>query len=577
MKFDALSLDDRLQQALATAGFVTPTPIQAAALPVALAGRDLVGTAQTGTGKTAAFVLPILQHLIAIPLQARKTRAIILAPTRELVEQILAVIRELGAHTNIRAVAVYGGIPMQQQTRALRSGVEIVVACPGRLLDHIQRRNTDLRQLDYLVLDEADRMLDMGFIPSIQEIIEAVPATRQTMLFSATFPKSLNMFVEQTLRDPVRVAVDTAVPARTVRHTLYQVKHGMKADMLTRLLRQLVPDSDAVLIFTQMRVTANEVVRHLRTAGMDADVLHAEKTQRERQDTLDRFRAGAFPYLVATDIAARGIDVTSISHVINFDLPQKANDYLHRIGRTGRMERTGHAISLMTRGDIRAVCEIERMLGKKIEVARLEESDGQLVSEVISTPHDGMKRPPTAQEAAPATHRPPTHHQAEKTHPRRTPYTAASAEPARPADRPERTRRAAAASLDTDRPQRRRRADAPATQHERPRKQSGSEHATGQSPRSTRPGRPPRERGADLGSKRRTPSADNAVTAPSRQERPHAKRFTGMGAVAEHRRQHTAGKRQPGEVPATPRPQAKAAPLLESTAKPSTRAKRSRE
>lgn len=375
MLFTEFPLHERLQQALTTAQFVTPTPIQAEALPVALAGHDLVGTAQTGTGKTAAFVLPILQQILANPLEVRKTRAIILAPTRELVEQILDVVRTLGCHTNIRAAAVYGGMSMQPQVRALRNGVEIIVACPGRLLDHISRHNTDFRHVDFLVLDEADRMLDMGFMPPILEIINGLPVERQTMLFSATFAKTLNAFVQKTLREPKRVEVDTAVPAQTVQHSLYQLKSSMKYQLLTSLLRKLTPDSDSVLIFTRTRVTANQVAEHLHKEGMQVGVLHSEKTQRARQDTLEHFRSGHFPYLVATDVAARGIDVTCISHVINFDIPACADDYLHRIGRTGRMERTGYAITLVTKSDTRMVREIEHMLKSKIEIVRLEGLD----------------------------------------------------------------------------------------------------------------------------------------------------------------------------------------------------------
>ncbi|MHB9025664.1 MAG: DEAD/DEAH box helicase, partial [Armatimonadota bacterium] len=440
-QFTDYYLDERLQRALAAAGFVTPTPIQAAALPVAMGGRDLVGTAQTGTGKTAAFVIPILQRLIAMPREIRKTRAVILAPTRELVEQILAVVRELAAHTNIRAVAVYGGVAMQPQTRALRGGVEIVVACPGRLLDHIKRRNTDLRELEYLVLDEGDRMLDMGFLPPIQEILGYLPPERQTMLFSATFQKSLNAFVEQTLRDPARVEVDTAVPAQTVRHTLYQVKAAAKPAVLTKLLLHLHPESDSVLIFTRTRVTANLVVDHLRAAGMPADVLHSDKTQRARQDTLDQFRGGMYPYLVATDIAARGIDVTSISHVINYDMPDNAEDYLHRIGRTGRMEREGRAISLVTSANVRAVREIERMLGEKIEVAQLEGYD-ELLRAVIPTARDEKARAGKQHAAAHAPKRPAKPHPPGTAHPRREPSSAAPAEPVQQAERPERARHA---------------------------------------------------------------------------------------------------------------------------------------
>ena len=588
MLFTDFQLDDRLQRALAAAGFVTPTPIQAAALPAAMAGRDLVGTAQTGTGKTAAFLLPILQRIINTPLDMRRTRAVILAPTRELVEQILAMVRELSIHTNVRAVAVYGGVAMQQQTRALRGGVDIVVACPGRLLDHMKRRNPDLRFVDCLVLDEADRMLDMGFLPYIQEIIDALPVKRQTMLFSATFAKSLNALVKQNLRDPARIQVDNAVPAQTVRHSLYQVKHSMKAPMLTALLRQLIPESDAVLIFTQTRAGANQVAEHLYAEGMDVGVLHAEKTQRERQDTLDRFRAGLFPYLVATDIAARGIDVTSISHVINFDLPGKADDYLHRIGRTGRMERAGHAISLMTRGDARSVREIERMLGKRIEVARLESGDDEQLRDTIPAVRDDMARAPKRHAASPGTFRPgKSHHRdVEERQLRASQNNDAS-------ERPRRAPRGAASpesSPRAGRPARPQRADAPWSER-RPRR-AAERDASSAPPRAERPGKhrhestrptrkelrlqkfgppttqPPRPERADRrrvdGEGTRAPEAVNPAT-PGK-ARPTRKPFTGMASVAKHNRKYAAGKRQPGEVPSGPRPYGKSGPAHESAA-----------
>ena len=574
MLFTEFSLDDRLQRALATAEFVTPTPIQAAALPVALTGRDLVGTAQTGTGKTAAFVLPILQRLIATPLDIRKTRAVILAPTRELVEQILAVVRELGVHTNIRAIAVYGGVPMQQQTRALRSGVEIVVACPGRFLDHINRRNTDLRQLDCLVLDEADRMLDMGFLPSIEDIIDALPGRRQTLLFSATFAKALNSFVQHRLSDPMRVVVDNAVPAQTVRHTLYHVKGSMKTQMLTALLRQLIPDSDSVLIFTRTRVTANQVAEDLYAAGMHADVLHAEKTQRERQLTLDRFRSGVLPYLVATDIAARGIDVTSISHVINFDLPEKADDYLHRIGRTGRMERPGHAISLLTRGDGRALRDIERMLGKRIEVAELtgdvdEKAEMRDVIPALRAIRVDTA-PPHHQGAFGMVKHPeqPRHHGQERPQhkPRHAPAAPIASAPY--PERPEHARRIDAppqgetATYREDRPRRSPYAKGSPSRHEHP----------GTSRNEGRSGRPPRQARTDRADRHQRGGEPTAVPAP--QARPSGMHFTGMASVAEHRRKYAAGKRQPGEVAAGPRPAAKRAPDHQFTSPRATRAKR---
>jgi ATP-dependent RNA helicase RhlE len=498
--FTDMALDDRLQRALAAAGFVTPTPIQAAALPVAIEGRDLVGTAQTGTGKTAAFVVPLLQRLLTVPRETRRTRAVILAPTRELVEQILAVVRTLAVHTTLRAVAVYGGVAMHQQTHALRAGVEIVVACPGRLLDHCKRRNADLRELECVVLDEADRMLDMGFLPDIQEILGRMPAARQTMLFSATFANTLNAFVDETLVRPARVEVATAVPAHTVRHTLYQVKAAMKPTALTALLRLLQQESAAVLIFTRTRVTANLVVDHLRESGFPADVLHADKSQAARQETLEQFRTGVFPYLVATEIAARGIDVSSISHVINYDMPDNAESYLHRIGRTGRMERTGRAISLMTRGNVRVVREIETMLGAKIEVGQLEE--------IL----DEQRR--TARAAA-------------------------------------RTSQADAGAL---------------SRKERRLKQFGP--STGRPASPERKERRHRDGDTASPSKARGRAADGG----SRPEGPGGKPFAGKAFV--HRKK-ASGKRQPGEVPSTPRPQGRAEHARRTGVSPGSSAKRS--
>ncbi|HEY3378174.1 MAG TPA: DEAD/DEAH box helicase [Armatimonadota bacterium] len=618
MLYTEFPLDERLQRALATAGFVSPTPIQAAAMPVALEGKDLVGTAQTGTGKTAAFVLPILQQLISIPLETRRTRAVILAPTRELVEQILAVVRELGVHTNIRAIAVYGGVAMQPQTRALRAGVELVVACPGRLLDHIKRRNAELRELDTLVLDEADRMLDMGFLPSIQEIIDALPAKRQTVLYSATFPRTLNAFVKKTLNDPVRVEVDTAVPAQTVRHTQYQVKGSMKTAQLTTLLRQLAPESDSVLIFTRTRVTANQLSDHLYAEGMRADVLHAEKTQRARQDTLDHFRAGRFTYLVATDIAARGIDVASISHVINYDLPARPDDYLHRIGRTGRMERTGHAISLVTKGDMRALRDIEHMLGKRMEVAYFDGSAPRPMSDETPIAHESTARPKhhVATHATHATIRPPKpHHRDEEARPRYAQRDVAPAEPSPRAERPERRPRADAPQRDdrprrtyqpdapsaaparAERPERRRTdvsfpgaadrtkraryTDAPPARSDRPRKQFGSESpATGRPPRPERADRPRRDRDVSAAPKRWDRAGDNrfAEAPPSRaprQERTDEAPITGTAPAHNYqRRKHAPGKRQPGEIASSPRPHGKSAAVHQAHAPAATHSAR---
>lgn len=583
MLFTDYQFDERLMSALESSGFVTPTPIQAEAIPVALAGRDLVGTAQTGTGKTAAFVLPILQKVMNTPLDQRRTCALILAPTRELVEQIIGVVRELGAHTNLRAIAVYGGMPMFKQTRALRGGIEIVVACPGRLLDHINRRNTDFRHLDFLVLDEADRMLDMGFLPSIEEIIGHLPEKRQTMLFSATFPSRLNDFVRKMLHKPERVEVDTAVAAQTVHHTLYHVKHSMKSELLITLLREISPQSDSVLIFTRTRLGANQLSSQMNNAGMQTDVLHAEKTQRARQDTLDQFRSGHLPYLVATDIAARGIDVSSISHVINYDLPTKADDYLHRIGRTGRMEREGQAISFMTRGEGRSLHDIERMLGKKMTVAELGGSGPREPREDPGTQHSKAARP--AQ-----------HHSTKKTPPRgfgktETAGKAPRGRSERDYDTPPSARRQhagapkfarnehprkpfqhdnvdsysrndkrparqnnSAVEMPVARPQQEEKPVRSAKQKEFSRKLFGSEQQTAKpverdrSERSSRSSRPRRnEERAEFAPSSRPPAG--------KKSHPPKQTFTGMASTAKKHRKNASNKRQSGEIPASPRPQ----------------------
>jgi ATP-dependent RNA helicase RhlE len=377
MLFTELPLHERLQRALQVAGYTEPTPIQAAALPAALAGEDIVGTAQTGTGKTAAFVLPILQRMLASEERSRHTRALILTPTRELAEQIHDVIRKLGAHTNIRSATVYGGVGMMPQERALRNGTEIIVACPGRLLDHVGRGNADLSQVDFLVLDEADRMLDMGFLPPITRIISSLPRQRQTMLYSATFAPELQSFVDRTLRDAQRIDIGMAAPAETVAHALYPVPQHLKTALLLEVLQKTPTQS--VLVFTRTKHRANRVAEQLLTAGHAAGVLHSNKSQNQRQQALDDFRAGKMRVLVATDIAARGIDVRTISHVVNYDVPDCADSYIHRIGRTGRMAATGEALTFVTGEDRATVRDIERILGARIASETLPDFDYQQV------------------------------------------------------------------------------------------------------------------------------------------------------------------------------------------------------
>jgi len=373
MTFTTFSLHERLRRAIVAAGYQHPTPIQAAAIPPALAGRDILGTAQTGTGKTAAFALPLLQRLLTGPREARHTRALVLTPTRELAIQVHDAINQLGLHTNLRAATIFGGVGMAAQERALRGGVEILVACPGRLLDHADRGNLDFRQLSCLVLDEADRMLDMGFLPAVRRIISLLPRERQTMLFSATFAPELHSFVRETLRDPARIDIGLAAPAETVAHMLYPVPHHLKTALLLEVLRGTATDS--VLVFTRTKHRANRVSEQLTRAGFQAGVLHANKSQNQREAALTAFRAGATRVLVATDIAARGIDVTTISHVINYDIPDCADAYIHRIGRTGRAERSGEAITFVTTDDRDILRDIERALGEKIATHYVEAFD----------------------------------------------------------------------------------------------------------------------------------------------------------------------------------------------------------
>jgi len=375
MSFSQFPLHDSLQRAIAAAGFDTPTPIQTAAIPVALTGRDLLGTAQTGTGKTAAFALPILHRLLTTPRTARRTRALVLTPTRELADQVQASIQQLAAQTRLRSATIYGGVGMAPQERALRSGTDILVACPGRLLDHAQRGAVNFSGIECLVLDEADRMLDMGFLPAIRRILGLLPQERQTMLFSATFAPELNRFVAQTLCDPERIAIGMSAPAQTISHALYPVSTALKTTLLTALLQEM--HSDAVLIFTRTKHRADRVAAHLTRAGYATGVLHANRTQSQRQRALADFRAGTVPYLVATDIAARGIDVSGISHVINFDIPDTADAYIHRIGRTGRALRLGEALTLVTHEDYATVQMIERALGERLSTQHLAGFDYQ--------------------------------------------------------------------------------------------------------------------------------------------------------------------------------------------------------
>ncbi len=363
MKFELFQLHPNIMAGVKAQGYTTPTPIQRQAIPQVMQGRDVMGLAQTGTGKTAAFVLPILERLLQGP--RGRVRALIIAPTRELAEQIHESIKELGRQTKLHSITIYGGVGVNPQIQKMRAGVEIVVACPGRLLDHINQGTIKLSSLEVLVLDEADRMFDMGFLPDIRRILKHVPTKRQTLLFSATMPDDIRRLAHDILHDPVTVQVGHTAPVNTVSHALYPVGQHLKTALLLELLHHT--DTGSVLIFTRTKHRAKRVAQQLEKAGYKAASLQGNLSQNRRQAALDGFRDGSFQVLVATDIAARGIDVSSISHVINYDIPDTVDAYTHRIGRTGRAAKTGDAFTLITREDEPVVRSIERVLGAKIE------------------------------------------------------------------------------------------------------------------------------------------------------------------------------------------------------------------
>ncbi len=363
MNFSDFELNPALHANLGAQGYDRPTPIQAEAIPLALSGRNLVGLAQTGTGKTAAFVLPMLQRLLG----GRRggVRALIVTPTRELAEQVNAAVQVLGKGTGLRSAAIYGGVGMEPQERALRAGLDIVVACPGRLLDHIGRGSARLDKVEVLVLDEADRMLDMGFLPDIRRVIAALPVQRQTMLFSATLSPELRGLVATTAPNAATVQIGQVRPAHTIEHALYPVPQHHKTGLILELLKRA--ESGSVLVFTRTKHRANRLMQQLARAGHSVAALHSNRSQNQRQIAMEGFRAGRFRILVATDIAARGLDVDRVSHVINYDVPDTPDAYIHRIGRTGRAERTGEAFTLITPEDVDQVRAIEKAVGHPLE------------------------------------------------------------------------------------------------------------------------------------------------------------------------------------------------------------------
>jgi ATP-dependent RNA helicase RhlE len=349
-------------------GYTEPTPIQLRTIPLVLAGVDVIGSAQTGTGKTAAFALPILSRLVE---HQRDSRVLILEPTRELAAQVETAMRDFARFTNLKSAVFYGGVGYGKQMDALRSGVDILIATPGRLLDHINRGTCKLDKIKYLVLDEADRMLDMGFLPDVRRIVDRCPRDRHTSLFSATIPPQIETLIQWAMRKPqtVEIGIRRSV-ADTVKHVIYPVAEDQKSDLLRELLAQVKYES--VIVFCRTKHRADRIGMMLKRNNHAVAVLHSNRTQREREEALLGFRNGRFEVLVATDIAARGLDIADVSHVINYDVPQHPEDYIHRIGRTGRAEATGDAFTLMVAEDATHVFAIERFIGKKVERVKLE-------------------------------------------------------------------------------------------------------------------------------------------------------------------------------------------------------------
>jgi len=371
MNFETFNFHPSVMAGIQALGYITPTPIQVKSIPPIMQGRDLIGLAQTGTGKTAAFVLPILQRLLQSP--RGHVGALIISPTRELAEQTYETINELGKQTGLRSIAIYGGVSMEQQTRRLHNGIEIITACPGRLLDHLWKGTIDLSHLEVLVIDEADRMFDMGFLPDIRSILKCLIKPRQTLLFSATMPDDIRRLIQEILHDPVTVQIGHTLPATTVSHALYPVKQYRKTALLMELLRHT--ETESVLVFTRTKHRAERVAQQLAKGGYRATSLQGNMSQYQRQAALDGFRAGSFKILVATDIAARGIDVLDISHVVNYDMPDSTDAYINRIGRTGRIGKTGTAFTFVTSEDTPMVRALEHLLSTPLERRTLQGFD----------------------------------------------------------------------------------------------------------------------------------------------------------------------------------------------------------
>ena len=373
MPFSKFGLSASVLEGVKAMGYIEPTPIQLRAIPLIMAGQDVIGSAQTGTGKTAAFALPILSQLGQ---RAPVPRMLVLEPTRELAAQVETAIRDFARFTNLRVAVVYGGVGYGRQKDALRDGVDVLVATPGRLLDHLQQGTCNLDQVRFLVLDVADRMLDMGFLPDVRSIVEKCPRQRHTSLFSATVPPQIDSLIKWAMKTPQTIEIGTRrSPAETIKHVIYPVAESQKTDLLLELLKRV--NYDSVIVFCRTKHRADRIANLLKKNSHAVAVLHSNRTQREREQALRGFRDGRYEVLVATDIAARGLDILNVSHVINFDVPHHPEDYVHRIGRTGRAEASGDAFTLMVVEDAKHVQAIERFIGKKVERTKLEDFNYQ--------------------------------------------------------------------------------------------------------------------------------------------------------------------------------------------------------
>jgi ATP-dependent RNA helicase RhlE len=367
MNFETFNLHPTILAGIRTQGYTIPTPVQSQSIPPIIQGRDLIGLAQTGTGKTAAFVLPVLQRLIHGP--RGQVRSLVISPTRELAEQTCETINELGRNTGLHAISIYGGVSMDQQIRGLRRGVELVVACPGRLLDHLMKGTLDLSQVEVLIIDEADRMFDMGFLPDIRHIIRCLTKPHQTLLFSATMPEDIRQLVQEVLHNPLTVEIGYAAPIESVSHALYPIQPHLKTELLKEILHSTRTNS--VLVFTRTKHRVERLTAQLQKDGFKVACLQGDMSQNQRREAIESFRDGSLKILVATDIAARGLDILSISHVINYDMPDTIDAYTHRIGRTGRINQTGEAYTLVTGEDQDMIKALERIFKKPLETRQL--------------------------------------------------------------------------------------------------------------------------------------------------------------------------------------------------------------